>query len=109
VATALQPGADSPATTLAAVIIGVSVTTVIFVWIIWRGWKSTERAETDLRHRRRIFVRLGLVYVVSSVIGVAGVLSGREPKESLLGLPVAVLLAWLLLRTALRMKVPPQN
>ena len=106
---ASQAGADSPEAMPAAVIIGVSVTTAIFVWILWQGWKETEHAETDLRHRRRIILRLGLVYVVTSVIGVAGVVSGREPKESLIGLPIALLLAWFLLRAVLKVKVPPRS
>jgi hypothetical protein len=94
---------------LATVIIGVSVTTAILGWVIWREWKSAERAESDVRHRRRIFVRLGLIYIAAVGIGIAGVLSGREPKESLIGLPIALLLAWFCLRTGLRLKVPPHN
>jgi 4-amino-4-deoxy-L-arabinose transferase-like glycosyltransferase len=92
---------------LATVIVGVSLATVILGWMMWRGWKSAESAETDLRQRRRIFLRLGLIYVAAVAIGIAGVLSGREPKESLIGLPIALLLAWFWLRTGLRVKVPP--
>ena len=94
---------------LATVIIGVSVATAILGWMMWRGWRSAERAESDLRHRRRIFVRLGLIYVAAVAIGIAGVLSGREPKESLIGLPIALLLAWFWLRTGLRVKVPTRS
>lgn len=77
--------------------------------MMWRGWNSAERAEVDLRHRRRILIRLGLIYAVAAVIGIAGVVSGTDPKESLIGLPIALLLAWFWLRTAPRMKVPPQS
>ena len=66
-------------------------------------------SESDLRHRRRIFVRLGLIYVAAMAIGIADVLSGREPKETLIGLPIALLLAWFWLRTGLRVKVPPHS
>jgi hypothetical protein len=52
---------------------------------VWRGCKSAECAEPDLRHRRRIFLRLGLIYVAAVAIGIGGVLTGREPKESLIG------------------------
>lgn len=102
-----QVGAESPAVMVVTIIVGVSVTTAILGWIMWRAWKSAERAETDLRHRRRTFLRLGLIYVAAAVIGVAGVLRGTEPKESLVGLPIGVLLAWFWLRTALKVKVPP--
>ena len=91
---------------LATVIVAVSVTTAILGWMMWRGWKSAERAESDMRHRRRIFVGLGLIYVAAVAMGIAGVLSGREPKESLIGLPIALLLAWFWLRTGPRVKVP---
>jgi len=108
-AAVLQAGTDSPAVTLVAVIIGVSVTTAIFGWMMWHAWNSVERAETDSRHRRRIFIRLGLIYVLSATLGVGGVLSGKEPKESLIGLPVVLLLAWFWLRASLRVKVPPHS
>lgn len=104
-----QVGSDSPLALLATVIVGVSVATAILGWMMWHAWKSAERAEADLRHRRRIFVRLGLIYVAAVVIGVGEVLSGREPKESLIGLPIALLLAWFWLKTGLRVKVPPRS
>lgn len=101
------PGAESLVVMLVTVIVGVSLTTAIFGWMMWRAWKSAERVETDLRHRRRILLRLGLVYVAAAVFGVAAVLSGKEPKESLIGLPVGVLLAWFYIRAAVGVKVPP--
>jgi len=94
---------------LATVIIGVSVATAILGWMMWREWKSAERAESDLRLRRRIFVCLGLIYLAAVAIGIAGVLRGREPKESLIGLPITLLLAWFWLRTGLGVKVPPRS
>jgi len=63
---------------LARVVIGISAATAIFGWIMWRMW-SVERAETDPRHRRRILLGLGLIYVVSAVIGVAAAL--RPPRN----------------------------
>ena len=106
---AAQVSAENPAAMLATVIIGVSVATAILGWMMWRGWRSAESAESDLRRRRRIFVRLGLIYVAVVAIGIAGVLGGREPKESLIGLPIALLLAWFWLRTGLRVKVPTRS
>ena len=76
---------------------------------MWRAWESAERAETDLRHRRRIFVLLGLIYVAAAAIGIAAVLGGNEPKDSLVGLPIPLLLAWFWLRTGFRVKAPPHS
>jgi hypothetical protein len=100
-------GAENPVVMLVTVIVGVSLTSAVLAWTMWRTWKSAERAETDLRHRRWIFLRLGLLYVGAAVFGVVEVLSGREPKESLIGLPVAALLAWFLLKAAVKVRVPP--
>ena len=100
-------GAETPVVMLMTAIVGVSLTSALFAWIMWRTWKSAERAETDLRHRRRIFLRLGLAYVAAAVFGVMIVLSGREPKESLIGLPIGALLAWFYLRAAIKVRVPP--
>ena len=94
---------------LVAVIMGVVVANAILGWMMWRGWKSSECAESDLRHRRRVFVSLGLIYVAAVATGIAGVLSGREPKGSLIDLPIALLLAWFYLRTGIRVKVPPRS
>jgi len=92
---------------IATVVVGVTASSAFLGWMIWRAWKSAEGAESDSRHRRRILLRLGLLYVGCAVFGIAEVVTGREPKESLIGLPIAALLAWLYLRTAMRVKVPP--
>jgi hypothetical protein len=63
---------------LAKVVVALSITTAIVGWMMWRIW-SVERAETDLRHRRRILLALGLTYLVSALIGVAATL--RAPKN----------------------------
>jgi len=41
---AAQASAENPAAMLATVIVGVSVATAIFGWMMWRGWKSAECA-----------------------------------------------------------------
>jgi len=76
---------------------------------MWRAWKSAERAETDLRHHRRILLRFGLLYVAAAVFGASEVFSGRAPKETFYGLPMGALLAGFYLRAAFRVKVPPRT
>lgn len=85
---------DNPGVMIALVIAAVTISSV-FLAVGMRGaWKESERAEADSRYRRRILLRLGLLYVGCAIFGIAEVLSGRAPKESLFALPVAALLAW---------------
>jgi len=92
---------------IALVIAAVTLSTVFLAVAMWGAWKEAEHAEGDARHRRRILLRLGLLYVGCAILGIAEVLSGREPKESLFGLPIAAILAWAYLRAGIRVKVPP--
>src|SRR5215469_15636776 len=80
--------AHSPGLMIALVIAAVTVSSVFLAVGMWGAWKEAERAEGDARHQRRILLRLGLLYVGCAVLGIAVVLSGREPKESLFGLPI---------------------
>ena len=79
------------------------------VWLFWRAWKSVERAERDPRYLRRRLVLLGMIYVFGAVFGIEQVATGQQPLQSLIGLPIAVGLAWFWLRSASRVKVPPQT
>jgi hypothetical protein len=47
------------------------------------------------------------MYVIAAVFGVVGVLSGSAPKETLIGLPIGVLLAGFYLRAGFSVKMPP--
>ncbi len=93
---------------IAAIIVGVLALSAFLGWGAWRTCMSAERAERDPRYRRRILLLLGVVYVGGAVYGIAEVVTGREPIQSLIGLPVGALLAWFYLRTAFRVNVPPE-
>jgi hypothetical protein len=92
---------------LVLVIVAVAASSVVLAAAMWAVWKETERAEGDSRHRRRILLRLALLYVGCAAFGIAEVATGREPKQSLLCLPIAAGLAWAYLRAASRLKSPP--
>ena len=102
--------AEKNAGLMIALVIGaVTVSTAVMVVGAWGAWKDTERAEGDARYRRRVLLRMALLYVFCAVFGVAEVASRREPIESLFGLPVAAFLAWMYWRAAARVKVPPHS
>jgi hypothetical protein len=92
---------------IATIIVGVLAFSAFLAWMAWRLCKSAERAERDPQYLRRSLLRLGLLYVGCAVFGIAEVATGRQPIESLIGLPIGAALAWLYLRAAIRVKVPP--
>jgi hypothetical protein len=47
------------------------------------------------------------VYGFGIVYGVSQVLTGNAPAQALLGLPIPLLLVWVYLRAAKRVKIPP--
>ena len=76
---------------------------------MFRAVKSLDRLNSDPGYQRRLFILLAGVYVVSMVVGVNAVIREDQPVWSLVGLPIPVLMAYFLLRTASRTKVPPQE
>ncbi len=92
---------------LILVIVAVIGSSAVLAAAMWAAWKETERVETDSRYKRRILLRLALLYIGCAAFGIAGVATGREPKQSLLGLLIAAGLAWAYLRAASRVKSPP--
>ena|SRR5579864_7405657 len=102
-----NPGDWTPAS-VTAVVVGVLALSAFFVWRLWRLYLSMERAERDARYRRRVLMRLPILYGASAVFGIVLVASGREPIQTLLGLPVVALLIWLYLKAALAEKVSPK-
>jgi len=82
------------------VIVAVTGSSAVLAAAMWAAWKETERAERDSRYKRRILLRLALLYIGCAAFGIAEVATGREPKQSLLGLPIAAGLAWAYLRVA---------
>lgn len=98
--------AESPRV-IAAVIVGVLALSALLAWGTWRVCKTAERAELDPRFLRKILLGLGLLYVISAALALGKVIAGKEPVQSLVGLPIGAALAWLFLRAAVRVKLPP--
>jgi len=48
------------------------------------------------------------VYAGAAVLGIAFVSIGELPKESLVGLPIVMLLSWSLFRAAAKVKAAPK-
>jgi CDP-diglyceride synthetase len=92
---------------IATVIVGVTVTTALLAWGMWRTCRSAERAERDPRYRRRLLIMMGMLYVTSAAFAIEQVATGKEPIQTLIGLPFGLLLAWFWLRSASRVKIPP--
>ena len=93
---------------IVTIIVGVLAFSALLGWGAWRIFKSAERAEQDPRHLRRNLLRLGLIYIGCALYGIAEVVTGKQPVESLVGLPIGALLAWFYLRAAFRVKIPRQ-
>lgn len=81
--------------------------TGLFAWTMWSAARSAQRAERDAGYRRRYQLRLGTLYLVAVVVGVAAVLTGHQPKIALAGVPVCLLVGWWLVRNGRNVKVPP--
>jgi len=92
---------------IATVIVGVLGTTAILILMLWRLTKSVGRAERDPKYLRRNMRLLGLIYVGAAVFAIVEVATGQEPIQTLFGLPIGLLLAWLWLRQAGKVKIPP--
>ena len=85
----------------------VLLLTGLFGWGMWSVGRSAERAERDSGYRRGKLLRLGTLYFVAVVVGVAGVVTGHEPKLALAGVPICLLMGWWLVRNARNVKIPP--
>lgn len=92
---------------LIGVVIGVSVVSALFGWMMFRLAKSMDRAERDPKYKRRIFLCCAAIYGLGIVSGVSQVLSGEAPPVALLGLPIPILFVWWFLRLARQVKPPP--
>lgn len=96
-----------PGIMIATTIVGVSASCALLAWMMWRAWLSAERTARDPKYLRRRLFRCGVFYVAVAVFGIAEVATGREPIQTLIGLPIGLLFAWFFLRAAARVKVPP--
>jgi hypothetical protein len=50
---------------------------------------------------------MAILYLASSIYGVAEVISGNEPLIGLIGLPFSLVFIWTFLRAARQMRIPP--
>jgi hypothetical protein len=89
---------------ITAIVVGVLICSAVIAWMAWRLCKSVERAERDPKYLRRRLLRMGLLYVFVVVFAVVEVVTGKQPKALLLGLPIAVLLAWRFLKAAVNVR-----
>lgn len=101
------PTEASPGMMIATVVVGVSAVSAFLAWLMWRAWQSAERAARDPKYLRRRLFWSGMLYVGVALFGIVEVAIGREPVQMLLGLPIGLLFAWIFLRAAVRVKVPP--
>ena len=94
--------------TTALVVLAVGAFSALFGWQMWRFGKHAERVENDPVYLRKSLRRGAYFYIGASVLGIATVVFGKQPKESLIGLPVALLLIWFFLHSAAKVKLPPK-
>ena len=94
---------------IAAIIIGILVACLFLGYGLWRAGESADRANHDPRYRRRMLMRGATVYIVVGVLIIVGVAARKEPVEALYGLPVGLIIIWLLIRAALKTKAPPEQ
>jgi threonine/homoserine/homoserine lactone efflux protein len=92
---------------IVTIIVVVLGSCAFFGWMAWRVCQSADRAERDPRYRRCLLLGGALLYGLSVVFGVAEVISGNAPIQSLFGLITPAALIWLFIKAASRVKVPP--
>lgn len=85
----------------------VLLATGLFSWGMWSAARSSQHAERDAPYRRRTQLRLGTLYLVILVVGVAAVLIGHQQKITLAGVPICLLMGWWLVRNGRNVTVPP--
>ncbi len=94
--------------TFVSVVVGVFTASALFGWLMFRAAKSADRCNSDPSYRRRQFILLAGIYVVSMVFGVTEVIRGEEAVWSLVFLPIPLLIVYFLLRMASQTNAPPQ-
>jgi MFS family permease len=89
------------------IVAGVLAFSALLGLLMFRWGKSIDRMEREPRYRRRWMYYGAAVYGFGIVYGVSQVLTGNAPAQALLGLPIPLLLVWVYLRAAKRVKIPP--
>lgn len=94
--------------TIALIIIAVAVFSAFFGWQMWRLGKHADRVGHDPAYLRKSLRRGAYLYIGAAILGIVMVVVGDQPKESLIGLPIALLLIWFFLHSAAKVKLPPK-
>jgi hypothetical protein len=92
---------------LAWSIVVVGIATALLVWGCFRLICDAEKMQRDPTLLRRRMVRLGLFYICCAVLGIVRVVTGDLPPMALIGLPVTAGIAWILIKQANNVKIPP--
>ncbi len=92
---------------LALSILVVTVTTALLVWGCFRLIRDVERMQRDPKRLRRLCLVLASLYIAAAVYGTVEVVIGDEPPIGLIGLPIAALFIWNLIRRLSNVKTPP--
>jgi hypothetical protein len=90
------------------IVVGVFAVAAFIGWRTYRLGMSMDRAQQDPKYMRRVLYRGAALYGFGLVFGVTQVISGDLPPASLLAAPISLLLIWFYLRTAKRVKIPPE-
>jgi hypothetical protein len=94
---------------IVTIVVGVLAASAIFGWSAIILWKHVDRSDRDARYRRRWLLIYGSLYTLNTAAVLADVATGRKPLQSLLGLPIALLIVWYFFRQARRVKIPPDE
>jgi hypothetical protein len=96
----------SASTTMATVITGVLVATAVLGWMMWRLARTAERMARDPKYLRRRLIWGAMIYVFGALFGIIEVARGEQPVQTLIGLPIALFLIWVILRSASKVRIP---
>lgn len=92
---------------IALSILTVGITTALLVWACFRLVHEAERMQRDPKQVRRYCLVLGSCYIVAAVYGAVQIASGDAPPAGLIGIAIAAMFIWNLIRRVSNVKPPP--
>jgi hypothetical protein len=93
---------------LVTIVGGMFAMVALIGWGMYRWANSMDRAARDPKYMRRKLYFGAAIYGFAIFVGVSQVLSGAAPPATLFGALIPILLVYFLLRTAKRVKTPPE-
>lgn len=87
----------------------VGIATALLMWGCFRLIRDAEKMGRDPTLLRRRMLRMGLFYICCAVLGIARVVIGDLPPMALIGVPVTAGIAWILIKQANNVQIPPSN